>query len=457
MKKTLLIIAAFLSLAAGAAEEKHSWFDTDIAEIDGVKKFWPEDGSDYVGYKCVVTNTAAGTFADSRVSFDAEAPMTVVPDDPASITDISYAKVSATMKMEPFAETDLPAVPAGAKTAAIAVVSEGATNFWVAAGTDELVWTNTCIAADVTKDVTVVVTVAYGVNCVTTQWSLDGKPFVSKIALVAELHGVDFRGSGQLVECWADAQAYGELVDFYLTGVDKDVIVTVTTTNGSELVMTDLGVYRYASGGTVYLSFTLPEGWKYWDGETEWTDEISPLQEGAYTPLSGRGIFDTDIGPEDCWFAVPWSGAAERFATLDEALAALKNNCALMSGYSAEPREIVVAEDGKSLSVNGEVKPAKPHHHFAEVYGMAATYVDDGEADITSLADDPDDPTIVTVGTIEETWSGFGYSVQFADDPAFTSGLGSTEPVPGVDGEKLELAAPKGEGGSRFYRIQIVE
>ena len=458
MKKSAVILSAVLSTGVFAAEQKHSWFDTDIGEIPSETRNWPVDGSNYEAYLCHVTNTAAATFADGRLVVNAEEPMTVVPNEAAMINDFSYARVSAVMKMTPFDVTGVPEVPEGAKTAVIAVASGAETNFWVAAGTETLFWTNTQVSADVTREVGVEISFTYCADGVATEWIFDGESrFSCKSIRAAELRGVAFRGVGELSSCWGDAQAYGDLVDFFITGIPEEVIVSVTTTNGTELAKTELGVYRYLSGGTVRLAFALPSGWRYCeDGASVWEDSIVRLAEGGYVPYGGRGIFDTDIGPTDYWMSVPWDGPVERFATLDEAMAAMKHYRALESCYSESPRVITVAEDGKTITVDGVVKAAKPRYHYVSFDGMPVSMIDEGEAEITSVRENGTDATLMSIGSVPNTFSGFDYSVIYADDVGFTEGLGETEPVRG-DGGKLELAAPKGDKGRRFYRISITD
>lgn len=459
MKKTFAVFVAALGLVASAAEQKHSWFDLDIQDI-GATRDWPTDGSDYEAYLCSVTNTAAGQFssAPNRVCFDTETPMAVVPNDSAPITDVSYALVSVTMKMEPFSESGLPEVPEDAKTAVIAVDSGNVTNFWVAAGAETLFWTNTLIAADLTQDVEAQVLVNFGVSDIVTQWTFGGaRRFVCRAPKVAELQGVSLTGKGELLSCWGDAQAVGELVTFYLEGIPDEVVVTVTTTNGSEIVMSDEGVYSYARGGTLNLDFSLPDGWRFSDGREVWTDVIVGLTEGPYVPFAPMGLSAMDFGPTGGWMTVTYEGAVERFADLDDAMAALKDNVALMACYSEVPHEMTVSEDGRSLTVDGVSKPVGPHYHFQDVGGgLTAKFINEEEADVTSIAEDADDPTAMSVGSVAASYSGFGYSVLFADDPGFTRNVGATEPVRG-NGEKLELWAPKGGNGSRFYRIIVTD
>ena len=460
MKKTLAVFVALLGISGFAAEQKHSWFDLDIDDV-GSTRVWPTDGSDYEAHLCTVINTSAGAFSAerSRIFFDAEEPMTVIPHDVAPITDISYVLVSATIKMEPFLEFDLPDVPEDAKTAVIAVDSGNATNFWVAAGTETLFWTNTQITADVNKAVEVRVSVDFGVSDIVTQWTFDGsRRFSCRAPKVAELHGVAFLGKGELSSCWGDAQAIGELVSFYLVGVPDEVGVTVTTTNGSELVMSDFGDYKYTRGGRLVLDFSLPDGWRFSDGREVWTEDILSVTDGPYIPFLPMGLSQMDFGPLGGWMTVTYDGGVTHFTGLDDALAATKDGIALLSCYSEVPRAVSVAADGKSLTVDGVTKPARPHCHFDDYGdGMAVLFIDDGEADITSISEDPEDPTMMSIGTVPNTCSGFGYSVLFADDLGFTRNLGVTLPVPGVDGEKVELKAPKGYGGSRFYKIQVVD
>ena len=87
---------------------------------------------------------------------------------------------------------------------------------------------------------------------------------------------------------------------------------------------------------------------------------------------------------------------------------------------------------------------------------MPMLLINDGEADITSVREDETNAALMSIGSVLSTFSGFDYSVIYADDVGFTEGLGETEPVNG-DGGKLELKAPKGDAGKRFYRIRITD
>ena len=460
MKASLFLLTAFGAAAVFAVEQKHSWFDLDIGDMPSSTRYWPTDGSNYEAYHCFVTNTAAGVFLDNpnRIAFDAEEPVSVIPDDVAQIDTVTYAEISVTMeKMEPFGVSDLPEVPEGAKTAAIVVDSGAETNFWVAAGAEgSLCWTNTEVAADIASQVEIKVRISYGSGETAAHWSFGNQEFTSIIPNVRVLTGVAFRGSCELSSCWADVLTLGRLVDFWIAGIPDDVNVAVTTTNGDELARSDLGSYHYFSGGTVNLAFSLPEGWRYADGALKWQDVIAKLDSGEYVPFGGRGIFDTDYGPVGYWMVVPFEGPVQRFAALDDALATQKDYCALMSCYSETPHEISVADDGKSITVDGVQKTAKSRYHFFSADGMPVLQINEEEAEITSILESAGDLTKMSIGSVLNTFEGFNYSVIFADDVGFTTGCGETEPVPG-DGGKLELAAPKGENGQRFYRIRITD
>lgn len=474
MKKSVsLFVVIAIAITAFAAEQKHSWFDLDVGEIGiNPSRVWPTDGSDYEAYMCVLTNTAAASFADSRISFVADEPMTVVPEAKAAISDFEYVQVEATVKMEPFLEADVPDVPEGAKTAAIAVISGSATNFWVAAGTDELFWTNTCISADVSEDVNVNIMFNNGADSVVTKWTFNNNEvFTCKIDKVSELHQVAFQGTGEITSCWGDAEQFGNPVHFYLDNVTKDVIVTVTTTNGDVIAKTGIGDYIYLSGGTVNLSFTVPDGWRFFDGALEWNDVITNLEDGGYVPKFDfgweekyEGIADIDVGPVNGWM-VQRSGEfgsefVGRFAALDDALAALKDGCGLMACYSESGHTIVIPEDGGAVEIDGETYSAREHYLYINIgyeeSPLPMLVIDPEEATITSIKEDETDPTSLSIGSILDTFSGFDYSVIFADDLEFTEDCGETESFKGT-GEKLELKAPKGDKGRRFYRIRITD
>lgn len=424
---------------------------------------WPEGGGDYLATGCTVTNTSSAAFSDGRIRVDSDSPLSVVAENPAEITDVYYARVSSTMKFEPFAAGELPPVPAGAKTAVIAVISGADTNFWVAAGVESLSWVDTGVAADLAREVTVEVVVTYGVEYMTAEWKLDSVPFTCRVARAPVLGGVAFSGRCDISSCWGDVDHFGDLANFFISGVPEEVLVTITTTNGDVIARSGMNDYVYVSGGRLELSFTLPDGWRFIDGATERSDVIDSLDAGGYTPFGGRGIMAVEIGPEDGWMlyydgAEPLLEARFSESELEDAFSAMKDGMVLDWCYSEKDRTFRFNEDG-TVSVGDDPRQwaAKPRYHFVDIgIGVPSLSIDEEEATITSISRCDLDESSMSVGSVQNTFSGFGYSVIYADDLGFSEGLGETEPVKG-NGGKLELVAPKGDKGGRFYRIRITD
>lgn len=468
MKKLFAIAAAAILLPTFGAKTIHTWFDMDIADIPSVTRNWPTDGSDYLATFCTTTNTAAGTFADHRINIKAKEPMTVITDAPAAINDATYAEITATMKMTPFLESSLPDVPEGAKTAVIAVDSGASTNFWVAAGIDELQWVDTGIAADVSRDVLVKIVSSNGVDRTYTEWTFDGTAYSQHvIAKTMKLQGVSFIGEGELSQCGGDVYNIGLAYFFQIAGVPSDITVVVTNAYGEEVVKgkqqlgEEIG-YTYVKDSVLGLSFITPPGWPYYDGTTLRTDiYTNNIDNNVYTPFGGYGIIPLDYGPVNGWCVAAANADGEpefvgRFASTADALAALKHNYGMIPYYSEFEHTVTVSGDGKSITIDEVTTPAKERYHYLDAEGVPMLFIDDGEADITSVREDETDAALMSIGSVLNTFSGFDYSVIYADDVGFTEGLGETEPVKG-NGEKLELTAPKGDAGKRFYRIRITD
>lgn len=462
MKKTLAVFVAMLGLVASAAVQRHNWFDLEIDSIGSVRT-WPADGSDYEAYRCTVTNTAAAAFADGRLVVSAdESPMSVCPSKAASVGTNAFATVSAAMRVVPFAADEVPEVPANAKTAVIAVMDGAETNYWVVTGAESPVWTNTHITADTEAPVEVTVTVQQGEDGTTdTSWSFGSNVFSCVVSPAAELHGVRFQGDCELASCWGRSLSENDFVTFYITGVPADVVVSAFDESGEEIARSDSGDYRSVGESQVKLVFSPPEDWVFTDGLRKWSYEVDSLVAGACLPFPVRddgpgGLHETDYGPENGWMVVTSEDEVEHYATLKDALAGLKASTALQKCYSTvRVRDMYVTDGGRMFVVNGVEFPVRERYHLVD-RGALVALINDGEADITSIAEDSEDPTMMLVGSVPESYPGFGYSVLFADEPAFGTDADATAPVPGTGG-KLELKAPKGENGRRFYRISITD
>lgn len=471
MKKSIAITGMMLAFGVFAAEQKHSWFDMDIGDIGTPSRTWPADGSNYEAHLCVVTNTSLGEYvADEqciRVRAEEDA-MSVLPEKAAEIGALRKNCVNAVVRMEPFDANDLPEIPDGAKTAVIAAASGSDTNFWVAAGVEELRWVDTEVSADVTAEVTVKITFKDSGDALTTVWTFNGvDQFERTIAKAATLNGVAFTGNGDILDCWGDYEDLGNLATFRIVGYPADAIaVTVTNSAGEVIKMSADEDYRYLKDETIGISYVLTNGWVFTDDGAVTRSESHTISNAVdnyeYVAMNGRGIRDVDIGPADGWFVVCPSDEGDlellgRYATLAEALAAQKGYTCLKSGYSSEAREITVAEDGKSITIDGVVIQVKAHYQFVPFgdTGMPGLLIADGEKRITSFAENPEDSTEMIVGTIENSVPGFSYCVRYADDLDFME-FEETAPVDG-NGEKLKLIAPKGDKGKRFYRIDITD
>ena len=481
MKKSLLLLVASLGFSAFAAETVHGWFDTELPKIGGDRqlRFWPTDGSDYEGASCVITNTAAGVYNDGAISFSAEEPMSVCPymldpvsgirnHNPAAVEGDHYVDIAAFMKMTPFSESDLPEVPEGAKTAVIAVDSGDCTNFWVAAGEDTLYWTNTMIAADVDRTVWVKVQVRTNdLNSTVTEWNLDGRVFSCNVVHLSQLNGVSFTGCGELSDCYADKDLDLRFIDFRIEPLPEMLTLSIVDSLGAPIYPTDIGDYEVLEGREVTVSYLVPDGWLFINGTNVWTESFTPVS-GPHEPCvkyyyGGEGpICDYHYGPVDGWMVYyegpegqPLLTVRYREDELGDALAAMKDGQTLEDYYSEKDRTFYFNADG-SVTVGDTTCPAKAHYHFVNPgYGVSVE-INDGEADITSVREDETDAALMSIGSVLNTFSGFDYSVIYADDVGFTEGLGETEPVNG-NGEKLELKAPKGDNGKRFYRIRITD
>ena len=472
MKKLIAAICMMLAFGAFAAEQKHSWFDMDIGDIGTSSRVWPIDGSNYEAHLCVVTNTSLGEYVageSPRIRIQTgDDSMSVLPESTAEIGALRRNCINAVVRMEPYDANDLPEVPEGAKTAVIAVVSGSDTNFWVAAGLDNLSWTNTQVQADVTEDVTVEIVFKDSETALTTEWKFNGvDEFNCSIAKVAALNGVTFSGSGDIVDCWGDSEDAGNLATFRIVGFPADAIaVTVTNSAGEVIELSAAEDYKYMKDETVGITYVLTNGWVFTDGGASFRSESHTISNSfdnyEYVAMNGRGIRDVDIGPVDGWFVVSPSENGDlefvgRYATLEAAMSAQKGYTCLMSGYSSAKREITVADDGKSITINGTQIPVKDHYQFISYdIGMPGLIIADGEKRITSIAESSTDPTVMIIGTIENSVPSFSYSVFYADDLEFSEDPGATEPIPGTGG-KLELVAPKGDKGKRFYCIDITD
>lgn len=481
MKKSLLLIVAFIGFSAIAAETVHGWFDTELPKINGERptRFWPTDGSDYDGFECVITNTAAGVCTNGAVAFSADVPMAVCPylldpvndirnPNPAVVEGEHYVDIAACMKMTPFSDTDLPAVPADAKAAVIAVDSGSATNFWVAAGTETLYWTNTMIAADTDRSVWVKVQIRTNdLNSTTTEWNLDGSRFSCEVVRLSRVNGVSFIGQGELSDCYADRDLGVRYVSFSISPLPEFLTVSIVDAFGEKVEPTAIGDYEVIEGVGVTVSYTLPDGWLFIDGASVWTESFTPVT-GAHEPcvklpngIEGP-ICDYHFGPEDGWMLYydgiqgPLLTGRYRESEFDEALKAMKDGQILDYYYSEKNREFTFNDDG-SISVGTDATqwPAKPHYHYVDHgVGLPLLSIDDGESDVTSIREAPEDSSAMFIGTIQSSYEDFSYSVIYADDPLFLQNLGETEPVRG-NGGRLELKAPKGENDRRFYRIRV--
>lgn len=473
MEKLFAIVCVMLAFGAFAAEQKHSWFDMDIGDIGTPSRIWPADGSNYEAHLCVVTNTSLGEYAADerciRVHADDDA-MSVLPEKAAEIGALRKNCVNAVVRMEPFDANDLPEIPDGAKTAVIAAASGSDTNFWVAAGVEDLGWVDTGVSADVTAEVTVEITFKDSGDALTTVWTFNGEDqFERTIAKAATLNGVAFTGNGDILDCWGDSEDLGNLATFRIVGFPVDAIaVTVTNSAGEVIELSAAEDYKYLKDETVGITYVITNGWVFTDDGASIRSESHTISNSVdnyeYVAMNGRGIRDVDIGPVDGWFVVSPSDEGDlelvgRYATLEEAMDAQKGYTCLKSGYSSTQREIVVAEDGKSITINGgDPIPVKDHYQFIPYgdTGIPGLLIADGEKRITSIAESSTDPTAMIIGTIENSVPGFSYSVLYADDLYFSVGLGATEPIPGT-GKKLELLAPKGDNGKRFYCIDIFD
>ena len=477
MKKALLILSMFAASALTAAEQTHSWFDTELPKIWGERqtRSWPTDGSDYEGFECVITNTAAGEDVDERIVFDAERPMAVCPyledhvtggrrANPASVEGDHTVDVFASMKLTPFPVSSLPPVPAGTKAAVIAVDEGEVTNFWVTAGVDELFWTNTLIEADVTRVVNVNVSMRTNdVNSTVTDWTLDRVPFHCEVTKFTQVNGVSFTGRGELANCYGDRDVGVTFVSFWFEPIPEDVIVSVTDAFGAEIPLSSIGDYECREGATVSVVYSLPAGWRFYDGAT-YREESFTVQQGPRKPMYDpefpevSGIMEADIGPEDGWMLLRIGEFGPelvgRFARLDDTLATMKDGCGLVQCYSEFGHLVEVAGDGSGIEVDGETYPAKDHYLYIDFDGLPMLTIDPREAAVVSFGEDPEDPTRMSLGSVEESVPDFSYSVIWADDFFFSEDPGESEPRPG-NGGRLELKAPKGDRGGRFYMIRV--
>lgn len=471
MRKLIAIASVAIMFQTFGATTFHTWFDMDIKDISGLgsgEKSWPTDGSDYTATYCIVTNTSAATFSDKHIIMESDDPLVVNPDGPAAINDSSYAEITTKMRVTPFLESGLPDIPEEAKTAVIAVDSGDKTNFWVAAGLGELYWTNTLIAADVNRDIEVKIIASNSVDGVCTEWKFDDASFMCEIPKASVLSGVTFRGEGAISECGGDVWNLGTCYFFKIDGVPSELSIVVTNGSGDVIypgknqAYQEVG-YTCAKDAVLGLSFFTPEGWAFWDGTNEWTEVYANIiDNNVFTPCDGYGINPSDFGPIGGWAVMRSRGEDEdpefigRYTSTDEALSVLKDHCGLMPFYSETEHVIAVAENGSSVTIDGVEITAGDRYHYLDADGVPMLLINDGEADITSVAEDATDAAYMSIGSILNTFSGFDYSVIYADDVGFTEGLGETEPVKGNDG-KLELKAPKGDAGKRFYRIRITD
>lgn len=482
MKKSLLLIAALLGFPAFAAETVHGWFDTELPKIGGDRpsRSWPTDGSDYEGASCVITNTAAGVYRDGAVSVSADEPMAVCPyfqdpvtdersHNPAAVEGEHYVDIAALIKMTPFSESDLPDIPEDAKTAVIAVDSGDCTNYWVAAGADTLYWTNTMIAADLDRAVWVKVQVRTNdLYSTVTEWNLDGSVFSCSVVRLSQVNGVSFTGVGELSDCYADKDLGLRYIDFRIEPLPEMLTLSIVDSLGAPIYPTDIGDYEVLEGRGVTVSYLVPSGWLFIDGSNVWKETFTPESETrVHQPhvkysYGGEGpIFDCHFGPVDGWMLYyngdegPLLSGRYIESELGDALAAMKDGQILDYFYSEKERKFHINDNG-SLSVGDTTWPAKEHYHFVNSDYVVSVAINDGEADITSVKEDETDATLMSIGSVLNTFSGFDYSVIYADDVGFTGGLGETEPVKG-NGGKLEFKAPKGDKGKRFYRIRITD
>jgi len=474
VKKLIAILSLAFVGSAFAAEETHNWFDTELPKI-GSSRTWPSDGSDYEGYNCTITNTAAGVYTDGAVVIDAESPMKVCPyvsntvyetrvPSPAQIGEEHYIDVVAEMKMEPFDASDLPEIPAEMKVGVIVVDSGDATNFWVTAGTETLYWTNTMIAADVEELLTVKVQVRTNdQHCTCTEWKLGVasqglSDFVCTVRKITEINGVAFSGEGEIANCYGDRDKGLTFVSFWFEPIPDEIVVTVTNASGEVIVQSGIGDYQCLDGKQVFATYSLPPNWRFYDGSLQKSESFI-VAEGPHVPLES-GIFETDFGPENGWMTVGVDEEGNpvliaRYASLAEAVAELKDGYVLLDCYSETGHEVAVAADGSSVTIDGVPYAVKARYHYVDVEGVAMLEIDEAEKVITSFGESSD-PTQMSVGSILNSCPDFDYSVVYGDDVAFSENPGETEPVSG-NGGKLELVAPKGENGKRFYKIRITD
>ena len=251
----------------------------------------------------------------------------------------------------------------------------------------------------------------------------------------------------------------GEAFELFTTGLTNAYGEEVV--KGKQQLGEEIG-YTYVKDSVLGLSFITPPGWPYYDGTTLKTDiYVNNIDNNVYTPFGGYGIPPIDYGPVNGWCveAANADGEVEfvgRFASTADALAALKHNYGMIPYYSDFEHSVTVSGDGKSITIDEVTTPAKERYHYLDAEGVPMLLIDDGEADITSVREDETDAALMSIGSVLSTFSGFDYSVIYADDVGFTEGLGETEPVKG-NGGKLELKAPKGDAGKRFYRIRITD